>query len=120
MRMRVSDGGPFLRFQATNNAAATFQNDENALLSLATGNVVSWAYTGTSSLLNTDGNPQDSAALSLGAVTTDTFRVGLANTGNLLSLNGRIAELIVVSGAITPTQYTQFRNYARSRWVGLP
>jgi hypothetical protein len=119
-RARVSDGGPFLRFQATSDSSATFQNDESALLSLTTGNVAAWVNTGTSATLNTDGNPIDSAAHTLGPITTGIFRVGAALTGNVLFLNGRIAELFVVSRAVTAAEYASFRTYARGRWAGLP
>jgi hypothetical protein len=120
LRARVSDGGPFLRFQTRNDAGGSFQNDENALLSLTTGNVVAWSTNGTTSFLNTDGNAQDSAAINLGTVTTQVFRMGASLTDADILFNGRIAELFVIGRAVTPAEYTAFRDYARVRWAGLP
>jgi hypothetical protein len=120
LRARLSNGGPRLRFHAVGDDGGGAQNDENANLSTTTGNVVAWVRSGTSSVLYTDGNSPDTATVNVGVITTDTFRVGAALTGADIFFAGRLAELVIVPRAVTPTEFAQWRTYAKGRWSGLP
>ena len=120
LRARITDGGPRLRFHAVGDDGVGAQNDENANLSITTGNVVAWVRNGTSSVLYTDGNAPDTATANVGVVTTNTFRIGAALTGTDIFFGGRLAELVVVPRAVTASEFAQWRTYAKGRWSGLP
>jgi alpha-tubulin suppressor-like RCC1 family protein len=120
LRARVSDGGPLLRFQAAGTDGVVFSNDETAVLSATSGNVVAWIRNGTTVTLRTDGNAADSGTVDAVSISTNAFRVGSAQTFNNLFFSGRIAELVVVPRALTDGEYSEFRAYARTKWAGLP
>lgn len=108
-----------MRYSRRGNGEGLSQVDGSGLVTPAK-HVVGYMFNGSTVTSYFDGTLDlNGAAINVATMSFDFFSIGaFSDVG--ATYRGKLAELVIVAGALTVTEYNLYRTWAASEWGGLP